>query len=53
MADHISSEVLRILDANKDGVVTPEEFEIVGLDGLPNFDHMGAEGHHYDVERGE
>jgi hypothetical protein len=51
-ADHIVGEVLRILDANKDGKVTPEEFEVVGLDGLPNFDHMGAEGHHYDVESG-
>ncbi|KAF5368592.1 hypothetical protein D9758_002396 [Tetrapyrgos nigripes] len=49
-ADHIVGEVLRILDGNKDGKVTPEEFEAVGLDGLPNFDHMGAEGHHYDVE---
>jgi len=49
-ADYISGEVLRILDANKDGKVTAEEFEKVGLDGLPNFDHMGAEGHHYDVE---
>ncbi|KAK7464485.1 hypothetical protein VKT23_006655 [Stygiomarasmius scandens] len=49
-ADHIVGEVLRILDASKDGRITPEEFEAVGLDGLPNFDHMGAEGHHYDVE---
>jgi len=24
----------------------------VGLDGLPNFDQLGAEGHHYDVESG-
>ncbi|KAL0571219.1 hypothetical protein V5O48_010742 [Marasmius crinis-equi] len=49
-ADEIVKEVLRILDANKDGRVTVEEFETVGLDGLPNFDHLGAEGHHYDVE---
>ncbi|KAF8899263.1 hypothetical protein BD779DRAFT_1487804, partial [Infundibulicybe gibba] len=32
------------------GRVTPEEFEKVGLDGLPNFDALGAEGHHYDIE---
>ncbi|ESK96124.1 precursor to secretory protein [Moniliophthora roreri MCA 2997] len=49
-ADKIVNEVLRILDADKNGKVTPEEFEKVGLDGLPNFDHLGAEGHHYDVE---
>ncbi|EEB98982.1 hypothetical protein MPER_01412, partial [Moniliophthora perniciosa FA553] len=49
-ADKIVNEVLRILDANKNGKVTAEEFEKVGLDGLPNFDHLGAEGHHYDVE---
>ncbi|KAL0061505.1 hypothetical protein AAF712_011648 [Marasmius tenuissimus] len=49
-ADEIVNEVLRILDASKDGRVTVEEFEDVGLDGLPNFDHLGAEGHHYDVE---
>ncbi|KAJ7292924.1 precursor to secretory protein Ssp120 [Mycena rebaudengoi] len=49
-ADHISSTVLNLLDKNRDGRVTPEEFELVGLDGLPNFDDMGAEGHHYDVE---
>ena len=24
----------------------------MGLDGLPNFDQLGAEGHHYDVESG-
>ena len=29
-----------------------EEFKVVGLDGLPNFDDLGAEGHHYDVESG-
>ncbi|KAJ3877890.1 precursor to secretory protein Ssp120 [Lentinula edodes] len=49
-ADYISGEVLRLLDVNKDGKVSIEEFETVGLNGLPNFDHMGAEGHHYDVE---
>lgn len=46
------SEVLKKLDLNNDGYVSPEELEKVGLDGLPNFDNMGAEGHHYDVESG-
>jgi len=49
-ADHISGVVLNLLDKNKDGKVSPEEFEAIGLDGLPNFDSMGAEGHHYDIE---
>lgn len=49
-ADHISGTVLNLLDTNRDGKVSPEEFEAVGLDGLPNFDSMGAEGHHYDIE---
>jgi hypothetical protein len=51
-ADHIVSTVLKLLDRNGDGKVTLEEFESVGLDGLPNFDDMGAEGHHYDIESG-
>ncbi|KAI0361080.1 hypothetical protein OH77DRAFT_1417277 [Trametes cingulata] len=49
-ADHIVQEVLKRLDKNGDGKITLEEFEAVGLDGLPNFDDLGAEGHHYDVE---
>ncbi|KAJ7116817.1 precursor to secretory protein Ssp120 [Mycena crocata] len=49
-ADHISSTVLFLLDKDRDGKVSPEEFAAVGLDGLPNFDAMGAEGHHYDIE---
>ncbi|TFK42024.1 precursor to secretory protein Ssp120 [Crucibulum laeve] len=49
-ADHIVDAVLQRLDLNHDGKVTPEELEKVGLDGLPNFDDIGAEGHHYDVE---
>ncbi|KAJ7687384.1 hypothetical protein B0H17DRAFT_1070041 [Mycena rosella] len=49
-ADHISSTVLNLLDKDGDGKVSPTEFEAVGLEGLPNFDHMGAEGHHYDIE---
>ncbi|KAJ7755025.1 precursor to secretory protein Ssp120 [Mycena maculata] len=49
-ADHISGTVLKLLDKDGDGKVSPEEFEAVGLEGLPNFDSMGAEGHHYDIE---
>ncbi|KAF7302661.1 Precursor to secretory protein [Mycena chlorophos] len=49
-ADHISSTVLKLLDKDGDGQISPEEFEAVGLDGLPNFESLGAEGHHYDVE---
>lgn len=52
-ADHIVNTVLQRLDLNKDGRVTPEELERVGLAGLPNFNDLGAEGHHYDVESGE
>lgn len=44
--------VLQTLDLDKDGRISPDELEKVGLDGLPNFDGMGAEGHHYDVESG-
>lgn len=32
--------------------MTPEEFEAAGFKGLPSFDDIGAEGHHYDVESG-
>ncbi|KAF9041172.1 hypothetical protein BDP27DRAFT_1244538, partial [Rhodocollybia butyracea] len=49
-ADHITAQVLLLLDADKDGRVSVAEFEKVGLDGLPNFADMGAEGHHYDEE---
>jgi len=49
-ATHISNSVLLLLDKNRDDKVSPEEFEAVGLDGLPNFEGMGADGHHYDVE---
>jgi hypothetical protein len=41
------------LDKDEDGKVTPEEFAAVGVSGLPSFDDIGAEGHHYDVESGE
>lgn len=51
-ADHIVNTVLGLVDGNKDGKVSLDEFKAVGLDGLPNFDDLGAEGHHYDVESG-
>ena len=44
--------MLSLVDQNKDGRISLEEFKAVGLDGLPNFDELGAEGHHYDVESG-
>ncbi|KAF5352578.1 hypothetical protein D9756_006115 [Leucocoprinus leucothites] len=49
-ADSIVNAVLHILDKNRDGYVDALELEKVGVGALPNFDHMGAEGHHYDVE---
>jgi len=49
-ADFIVDTVLRALDLDHDGRVSPEELEKVGLDGLPSFENLGAEGHHYDVE---
>ncbi|KAI5998044.1 hypothetical protein EDD15DRAFT_2572555 [Pisolithus albus] len=49
-ADHIVETVLKALDKDGDGKVTPEEFAAAGLTSLPTFDNMGAEGHHYDVE---
>ena len=51
-AEYIVSEVLKRLDKNGDGTITLDELEAVGLEGLPNFDELGAEGHHYDVESG-
>jgi hypothetical protein len=48
----IVDSVLNIIDRNKDGKISPEELEAIGLDGLPNFDQLGAFGHHYDVESG-
>lgn len=49
-AEQIVSTILRTMDKDGDGKITMEEFKVVGLDGLPNFDSLGAEGHHYDVE---
>lgn len=49
-ADHIVTTVLKLLDKDNDGKIVVDEFKQVGLDGLPNFDDLGAEGHHYDVE---
>ena len=51
-AEFIVKTVLKRLDKNGDGVITLDELESVGLDGLPNFEVMGVEGHHYDVESG-
>jgi hypothetical protein len=51
-ADHIVKTVLDLVDSDKDGKISLDEFKAVGLDGLPNFDDLGAEGHHYDVESG-
>ncbi|TBU62154.1 precursor to secretory protein Ssp120 [Dichomitus squalens] len=49
-AEYIVSTVLKRLDKNGDETITLDELEAVGLDGLPSFDELGAEGHHYDVE---
>jgi len=51
-ADFIVNSVLERIDLDHDGKISPEELEKVGLDGLPNFQNIGAEGHHYDVESG-
>lgn len=51
-ADSIVNAVLQILDKNRDGNVEVGELERVGVGALPSFEHMGAEGHHYDVESG-
>jgi len=49
-ADHVVDTVLKRMDKSGDGRVTPDEFAAAGLEGLPSFDDIGAEGHHYDVE---
>jgi nucleobindin len=51
-ADRVAGSILNIMDKNKDGKISLEEFEEVGVKGLPSFEHEGAEGHHYDVESG-
>ena len=51
-ADHIVDTVLQLLDKDGDGKITVDELKVVGLEGLPNFEDLGAEGHHYDVESG-
>ena len=48
----IVDTVFEALDKNKDGKIALEEFEAAGLDALPSFENLGAEGHHYDVESG-
>ena len=40
------------MDKNNDGKIDMDELKALGLDGLPNFEDLGAEGHHYDVESG-
>jgi len=49
-ADLIVDTVFKAIDKNNDGKITLAEFEAAGLAALPNFDSLGAEGHHYDVE---
>ena len=44
--------VLSLMDKNGDGKISVDELKALGLDGLPNFEDLGAEGHHYDVESG-
>ena len=52
-ATRIVEEVLKAIDRNEDGFITLAEFEVAGLEGLPDFSSWGAEGHHYDVESGQ
>ncbi|THH33129.1 hypothetical protein EUX98_g1018 [Antrodiella citrinella] len=49
-AEQIVNTVLTAIDKDGDEKISLEEFSAVGLDGLPNFDDLGAEGHHYDIE---
>ena len=49
-AKQVADAVLAAMDTNGDGFVTMEEFLAKGLDALPDFSSLGAEGHHYDVE---
>ena len=52
-ADTIVRTVLQNVDKNRDGKITPQELEEAGLNSLPNFKELGAEGHHYDIESGQ
>ncbi|CAE7060041.1 unnamed protein product [Rhizoctonia solani] len=49
-AKQVADAVLAAMDTNGDGFITMEEFLAKGLDALPDFSSLGAEGHHYDVE---
>ncbi|KAI0067975.1 hypothetical protein BV25DRAFT_1793632 [Artomyces pyxidatus] len=46
----IVDTIFKKMDKDGDGKIVLAEFEAVGLEGLPNFDSLGAEGHHYDIE---
>lgn len=48
-ANKITSEVMRKLDRDFDGLITKEEFTRAGPDGLPSFEQYGKNvlGHHY------
>ena len=43
---------MKLMDKDKDRRITVGELRAVGLEALPSFDDLGAEGHHYDVESG-
>lgn len=49
-AKQIVDGVLKRMDTDGDGVVSEAEFLAVGLEGLPDYSALGAEGHHYDTE---
>ncbi|KAF8633542.1 hypothetical protein AX15_001345 [Amanita polypyramis BW_CC] len=49
-ADSVVEGVLTVYDLDKDGRISLEELEKIGLNKMPNYDNLGAEGHHYDVE---
>jgi hypothetical protein len=51
-AKEIVETVLKNMDKDGDEQVSLAEFEEAGLEGLPNFEDLGAHGHHYDVESG-
>jgi len=49
-ADTIVRTILSNVDKDNDGKITAAELEAAGLNALPNFKELGAEGHHYDIE---